>query len=321
LVLDTLVTGHMPTYRSRFGGLWYDKTDQDAIDAQLRTIRSARLRERVGNFIRDGYVIIPRAVDHAVIDRYLVEYEAAADQPDGLKLEGKPHFTRELSHVPGAKVVDSGMLLPSGGDLAFAPPITQTLVALLQDKALAFQTLHFEVGSTQAVHQDTAYVVVDTEPMQLVASWIALEDVQPGSGELIFYRGGHRMAEHAYFAGNSKHWNPERDGNLPHDVHLRSLHENARKQGLKLERFLPRKGDALLWHADLPHGGGEITKPGTTRRSMVVHYTTLANEPHYTAYIPESWRRKVDARDGHAFISMHFPPERFAALQDRPVAE
>lgn len=41
-------------------------------------------------------------------------------------------------------------------------------------------TLHFEVGSTQAIHRDTAYVVVKDEPLKLVASWIALADVTPG---------------------------------------------------------------------------------------------------------------------------------------------
>jgi phytanoyl-CoA hydroxylase len=41
-------------------------------------------------------------------------------------------------------------------------------------------TLHFEVGSTQAIHRDIAYVVVKDEPLKLVASWIALADVMPG---------------------------------------------------------------------------------------------------------------------------------------------
>lgn len=95
-------------------------------------------------------------MDHTVIDAYLREYEAAADAPSMLQIElplagGRKTFTREKSRIPGSWVLDTGML-----------------------------TLHFEVGSTQAIHRDTAYVVVKDEPLKLVASWIALADVTPG---------------------------------------------------------------------------------------------------------------------------------------------
>jgi ectoine hydroxylase len=36
--------------------------------------------------------------------------------------------------------------------------------------------------------------------------------------------------------------------------------------------FLPRKGDVLIWHANLLHGGRAIAAPGATRRSLVAHY-------------------------------------------------
>ena len=64
------------------------------------------------------------------------------------------------------------------------------------------------------MHQDTAYVVTSS-PLELAAAWIALEDVTPGSGELMYYRGSHRLPEYA-FAGERKHWDAERDGEAPH---------------------------------------------------------------------------------------------------------
>ena len=32
-----------------------------------------------------------------------------------------------------------------------------------------------------------------------------------------------------------------------------------------------KKGDAFIWHPELPHGGGPITTPGKTRKSIVFH--------------------------------------------------
>ena len=36
--------------------------------------------------------------------------------------------------------------------------------------------------------------------------------------------------------------------------------------------FTAKKGDVLIWHANLIHGGEKITRPGSTRKSIVVHY-------------------------------------------------
>lgn len=36
--------------------------------------------------------------------------------------------------------------------------------------------------------------------------------------------------------------------------------------------FGARAGDALIWHANLIHGGLPIGEAGATRRSMVCHY-------------------------------------------------
>jgi ectoine hydroxylase-related dioxygenase (phytanoyl-CoA dioxygenase family) len=302
-------------YHSKFGGLWVDDLDHSAVSARLANIADPLIRERVGMFIRDGYVIIEQAVDHAAIDAYLREYEEAADTPLQLQIEvpmagGRQAFTWDKSRIPGSKVLDSGMLTPHGQDLCFAPKLTEFLTAVFGERALAFQTLHFEVGSTQAIHQDTAYVVVKGEPLRLVASWIALQDVTPGSGELIYYIGGHRVPDYPYAGGRSKHWNADRDGHSVHDEHLRYLADQASARQLPVGRFLPRKGDVLFWHADLPHGGSAITDPGSPRRSLVTHYCPISCMPHYVDFIPVENRTRTPARDGNAFISLYFTPSQ-----------
>ena len=44
------------------------------------------------------------------------------------------------------------------------------------------------------------------------------------------------------------------------------------KRGLKEELFLGKKGDCLLWHAQLLHAGSKHRDRTKTRKSIVTHY-------------------------------------------------
>lgn len=304
-------------FHSNFGGLWIDNIDQREVRDKLETISNKETKQKVQDFIRDGYIIIPGAVSVQDIDNYLFEYDNYIKISGGFEIEiptqgGRQEFSREKSNIPGSKVLDTAMLLSSGENICFSPPIANFINTIFEDFILAFQTLHFDVGSTQAIHQDTAYVVVKNEPMKLCASWIALEDVNPGSGELVYYAGGHRIDEYTYADGSSKHFDIIRDGNDSHDRHLSYIHEEASRLGLNQKSFLPRKGDALIWHADLPHGGGKITSPGASRRSIVTHYCPISHIPNYADFIPESWREKSPTPSGNAFMSSYYDPNRIA---------
>jgi Phytanoyl-CoA dioxygenase (PhyH) len=311
----------MGEYFSRFGGLWIDKTNQELVARQVAAIGDRQLQSEVEDFNRDGYVILKGAVDQAVIDMYLREYEIAASTTGTLLINTPGHsrpaepFDVELAHRPGTKVLDSGMMLAAGPHLCFAPRVSQFLKMLFQEAALAFQTLHFERGSEQGIHQDTAYVVVDKDPLKLIASWIALEDVQAGTGELTYYVGGHRLPEYVY-SRNFKHFNLDRDGQQQHDTHYRGLHAEAARRGLVQGTFLPKKGDVLLWHADLPHGGSAITAPSQTRRSLVTHYCPLSLTPYYFRFIAESRRKKVGVIGGNGMCSLYYDPASFFAVTD-----
>ena len=79
----------------------------------------------------------------------------------------------------------------------FAPAIGEFLGLIFQSKAFASQTLGFLRGSAQEGHQDSAYVLY-TIPRQFAASWIALEDVTLGAGELFDHVGSHRLEDFTY---------------------------------------------------------------------------------------------------------------------------
>ena len=143
------------------------------------------------------------------------------------------------------------------------------LEAIFEEKPRAFQQLHFTLGSQQAIHKDTAYVRIDSSPMKMAASWLALEDIQEGTGELEYYAGTHRSPD--YLFGGYSEWvniNPSE-----HDRFLKRLHEDATSYSQKKTRFLAHAGDVLIWHADLAHGGSPVTLKDATRRSSATHFT------------------------------------------------
>jgi hypothetical protein len=50
-----------------------------------------------------------------------------------------------------------------------------------------------------------------------------------------------------------------------------SLPDLAKRHGMPEKRFLAKRGDVLIWHAGLAHGGKPISQ-SRTRKSVVTHY-------------------------------------------------
>ena len=111
-----------------------------------------------------------------------------------------------------------------------------------------------------------------TEPEgYLIAAWIALEDIGPDQGPLEFYPGSHRLpfiSTKEYPSGNT-HWTIGSESNKKYE---KKMVEVVQEQKLQPKTFLAKKGDVLIWHANLIHGGQAIQRDGATRKSMVAHY-------------------------------------------------
>jgi ectoine hydroxylase-related dioxygenase (phytanoyl-CoA dioxygenase family) len=105
----------------------------------------------------------------------------------------------------------------------------------------------------------------------LMAAWIALEDIHPDSGPLFYYPGSHKLPyvlNEDFNAGSSR-W---RLGSRDYDVYEDRMAALVQEAGIQPQVFLPKKGDVLLWHANLVHGGTPVADASRTRKSMVIHY-------------------------------------------------
>jgi ectoine hydroxylase-related dioxygenase (phytanoyl-CoA dioxygenase family) len=99
---------------------------------------------------------------------------------------------------------------------------------------------------------------------------MALEDVQPGSGELEVYPGSHRLPRlYMNDAGARK----VTDGNWAEfSDKVGRRWENLRDHGqFKSMVYRPQRGTVLIWHENLMHAGGRRLDRSLSRRSIVTH--------------------------------------------------
>jgi phytanoyl-CoA hydroxylase len=266
-----------------YGGLWTDRPDA-ATQVTAMTDATTEEQQRLLHWIERGFVVIPSVLSAHQCDDVVADVAAAVEQGSRQMAywkEGVKHIhAAHPSHLMEfeCKVLDVHATIASARDAMFAPKLARFLELVFDAKATAFQTLYLERGSEQGVHQDTAFVYVDP-PLDFAATWIALEDIQEGSGELEYYPGSHRLPHTLFGEKQTKAFEPSDPIAARYADYL---HEKCAVAGLTLERFRPKKGDALVWAADLVHGGAPRTVM-TTRRSLVTHYCPVHRKPPYAS--------------------------------------
>ena len=147
--------------------------------------------------------------------------------------------------------------------------VLELLGKLYGRAAFPFQTLNFPVGTQQAAHADAVHFSSLPERF-MCGVWLAMEDVPAEAGPLFYMRGSHRwpIVTNAMIGrrGFDSELSSAQD---PYDKAWRAMCEH---HGARQEPFLARKGQALIWCANLLHGGSRQTDPTLTRWSQVTHY-------------------------------------------------
>jgi len=154
--------------------------------------------------------------------------------------------------------------------IGLEPSLLKLLDVLMDGKTKLFQSINFINGSQQKTHSDSIHMT--TFPLGgLIGVWVALEDVNADQGALHYYPGSHKLP---YYM-NSDYNN---DGNLfmlgskGYKGYEVMLEEKIKELNLQKEIFDCKKGDMLIWHANILHGGEPHTNKDKTRKSMVFHF-------------------------------------------------
>jgi ectoine hydroxylase-related dioxygenase (phytanoyl-CoA dioxygenase family) len=135
--------------------------------------------------------------------------------------------------------------------------------------AFPFQTLNFPVGTQQDAHSDSVHFSSLPERF-MCGVWLAMEDVTADAGPLFYHPGSHRWPIMTNgLIGRQGYRQPLNSAQDPFATAWRALCD---AHGSAPETFLARKGQALIWCANLLHGGSLQTDPRATRWSQVTHY-------------------------------------------------
>ena len=176
-------------------------------------------------------------------------------------------------------------------ELSLSPNLCSIIEQLLTGKPLVINTLNMEYGSEQPNHIDTFYMPPRVTN-KMLASWIALEDVNMTNGPLRFYPRSHKIPPYRFSHGKLN----AIDAEIP-DFY-KYIKDELRSNNINAEYFEAKAGDVLLWHAQLLLGGEKI-KQHNTRKSLVTHYFRTKDQ------WPRFWRIRKANDEGYFLKRSH----------------
>lgn len=237
---------------------WLDEKslkDLSKVHAEFQSFPQ-NIQESIINWSEDGYAILPGFF---------------AKEADDVNRDIKEKLkSGELKFRYGNKIMfalnQSELIRKMGNDVL----MNKILSFLLGKEVKLFQSINFIEGSKQRAHSDIVHMT--TYPQgYLIAIWIALEDIKEEQGALFYYPGSHKLPYilNDEFNSGSSYF---RLGANSYKAYEDRIEDEIKNQGLQKKVLEAKKGDVLIWHANLLHGGSPITKPGSTRKSMVFHY-------------------------------------------------
>jgi hypothetical protein len=243
--------------------LWIDAAD--SLSRATTRIQDPALREHTVNMITNGYTVLRNLPTAHYCDQAVEDYY---------------RFCRE-EHAEGrgkkSRIVNLHIYSEAARALLLDPKLMPLLDILFGYEAVLWTSLTFEYGTEQRRHRDSPHF--DTRPPgYYFGVWTALEDISADSGPLEFIPGGHKIPAGIDVRAMAKEYLRSKDPleavNYDHllEVFSQDMDDQCAAAGLNPRSVQLNKGEKLIWHHWMPHGGSPAVNPELTRRSLVGHY-------------------------------------------------
>ncbi|MGB0846719.1 MAG: phytanoyl-CoA dioxygenase family protein [Thiolinea sp.] len=209
--------------------------------------------QQLEKYQQDGYLIIDTEPDHTLLNNIT---------HDLTEVWGN----KEITSIPVAqdnRIQGGWKISDNVYQLAVHKPVLNALEQLYQSKPLPFQTLNFRRGTQQMVHSDSLHF--NSEPFGMMCGvWFALEDIGMDQGPLVFYPGSQQWPEMNFPDMKLK------IGDFQSYRHY--IKDLVAEKQLEPAYGVMKKGQALIWQANLLHGGLEQHDKSLSRHSQVTHF-------------------------------------------------
>jgi phytanoyl-CoA hydroxylase len=250
--------------------LWIDAPDAE-VQALVRTRSLAREDQRhIPEIIRDGFTVVPQAVDREICQRTADDFDAYLTQQSDYAAKHTDSLGRHYRFVNFHLASENAM------KIGMTERVLQILDCLFGYKAAPYTCLYFEYGTGQPIHRDSPFF--HTFPINyFVGVWTALEDIHPDAGPLTYVPGGHRWEiDHQAIFRQVKSEHPGQNDEWYVDQALQRYYGHVidrANNSIAAIKVPLRIGDTAIWHAQTPHGGSPIVNSALKRKSIVFHCT------------------------------------------------
>jgi hypothetical protein len=224
------------------------------------------LTENQRKWRRDGYLILEKFFPDDMLDAYSAE-----------RWRLRPKLQSWSCPVVYMHVPEARALCTHGA-----------LSAILEELIGEPMGLHLNltgwISTERNWHQDD-YLNPPFLNSYYLAVWIALDDIPAESGPFEYVPGSHRWP--LLRAEKVREFLP---------LHMRfsswptwsqhfvapACEEEIERRGAKVERFLAKKGDVMIWHGRLLHRGSPPQDKTIPRKALIAHYSSIKRRPDFS---------------------------------------
>jgi hypothetical protein len=258
--------------------------DKDILTANLTDLQAAQ----AAKFNRDGYIIIDLHLTNK-------EIEELREDVDVLNFKNSKTQEQGYHYSPGKRIFEAWKDSERLRRLSLNEKVMDVLRMLYRREPIPFQTITFNYGSNQPFHSDVIHF--DSVPHRwLSAAWVALEEMDQDNGPLMYVPGSHKLPIFDFHDLGIKvpKYSEQFQSYQEYEMFIGSL---ITATGLQPEYLKCKPGQAIIWAANLIHGGGLIHDRERTRYSHVTHYFYEGCDVYYSPMFSEAWKGEYSIKD------------------------
>ena len=252
---------------------------------------NTKIEEHIENINNYGFTILKNKIPHELIDCVINEFETW-----GLMTENN-FVNHRFNRVTNFHIFSKNTM-----DIATNKYVNEIISKLFNSQQCVYSSLFFREGTSQHFHRDTPHFY--TNPIDMYYGvWYALEDIDANAGPLKYYVNSHKIADPSgYEIFNDVYKNLDDKSKIKIGSDFECIikynkiveDECVNKNLICIDNnnyvYKINKGDIIIWHPKLLHGGSDIIDRTLTRYSMVTHNipinTQVFNASHFFAEKP-----------------------------------
>jgi hypothetical protein len=230
------------------------------------------LRADLHTWLRQGFVVFPAAVSDELCDSYLSDLQdlwngkvgAAVTfrQPDGTERHWEQLSVQELAD-PGLVAVDFHNQSMAGKRVACHQVVVEFLGHVFKEQIVLVESFSTLRGVDQLTHDEGSRS--RTHSGSLVAGvFVALEECRLDTGPVGLFPGSHGL-----------NMEPAPAGETGEERHRRLEDLCGRSVGDRRLLVLD-KGDVVVWHGALVHGGTDPINREVSRLALLAHFAPMS---------------------------------------------